>query len=82
MMSTISRGRMSCVVCATKARQIWYEKLFIAQRKNEPPLLTTCDLLCSMLLRGFEVFVPRVLLRNHKQMYICVYLHTCYVFQC
>ena len=68
-------GLTSCVVCATKARQICHKKLFIAQRKNEPPLLATCDLLCSMLLASLEVFVPCVLLRKDKQIFICVYIY-------
>ena len=75
-------GLTSCVVCATKARQICHKKLFMAQRKNEPPLLTTCDLLCSMLLASLEVFVPWVLLRKDKQMYICVYIYIVHLHMC
>ena len=75
-------GLTSCVVCATKARQICHKKLFMAQGKNEPPLLTTCDLLCSMLLASLEVFVPCVLLRKDKQMYICVYILYIYICAC
>ena len=44
--------------------------------------LTTCDLLCSMLLASLEVFVPCVLLRNDKQMCICVYIYYIYICVC
>ena len=44
-------GLTSCVVCATKARQICHKKLFIAQRKNEPPIWqpATCFVPCCSL---------------------------------